>query len=54
MTLSDVAPDAFFQLIETSSLRRLSPKQRPMDIVGTEAARSSDNNLATNLFPFKD
>jgi hypothetical protein len=54
MTLSDVTSDALSQFLEASSRRRPVPEQRPMDILGTEAARTTDDNVVAVLLPFQD
>jgi hypothetical protein len=54
MTLSDVTPDALSQLFEASGHRRPGPEYRPMDIFGTEAARTTDDNVVAILLPFQD
>lgn len=54
ITPACVVPDAFFQLIDTPRFRCPRTGQLPMDIRGTEAARTTDNDLVAVLFPFQD
>src|ERR1017187_4441528 len=53
MTLSDVTPDALSQFFEASGRRRPGPEHRPMDILGTEAARTTDDNVVAIRLPFR-
>jgi hypothetical protein len=47
-------PDAFLQFTEAARFRLPGPEQRLMDILRREAARTTDNDFATLLFPFQD
>jgi hypothetical protein len=50
----DVAPDAFFQFIETSRFGLPRPEHCLMDILGGESARTPDNDPVAFFFPFQD
>ena len=54
IALSAVAPDAFFQLSDTSRFRRLCPEQSPMNFLCTEAAGTADKYLVSIIVPFED
>jgi len=49
--LSGVLPDALFQLLYSSRVWRTHPKQCLMDVLGTETAQPTDDNLIALLLP---
>src|ERR1035437_2494905 len=53
ITLSDVPPDAFFQISDTVRFRLPLPEQCLMDIQGTEAGRTTDNDPVVIFLPFQ-
>ena len=54
MALPGVAPDAFLQFIEDSRFRLARPEQRLVDLLGTVAARTPDDDPFALCFPFQD
>jgi hypothetical protein len=54
IALSGVAPDAVLQLIERPRFGRLCSKYGLMDILGTEAACTTDDDVAAFFVPFEE
>jgi hypothetical protein len=54
MTLSDVGSNTLFHFFYSPRLRRLGAKQRPMNVLESEAARSAHYNLVAVFLPFQD
>jgi tellurite methyltransferase len=54
MTLSDVGPDAFLQVLDTSRYQGLSSKQHAMDIFGTITPGPTNDNIIAVFIPFEN
>jgi hypothetical protein len=54
MTLSSVAPDAFFQFTETLWWWHLCAEEFTVDILGAEASCTTNDHLVPFLFPLED
>jgi hypothetical protein len=54
IALSSVAPDALFQIFQSSGGWWLCREQCVVDVQGAETACSADNDFVTIFFPLED
>jgi hypothetical protein len=54
VALLNVAPDAFFELLDSSRFQSPCTEQSPMNILGTKASGRTDKDSVAILIPFQD